>query len=124
MIANLISIDGSTVVEEAMHLMRKHHISSLIVNPDADGKWGIMTQKDVLTKIIHANRSPASVKVAEVTTKPLQMVPVDTSLHDCVSIMTDNNIRRVVVEKDGAPIGIVSDTDVFRTVEEFGWIPE
>ncbi len=124
MAMSLVTVRPNVTVEEAMHLMRKNRISSLIVQPDDDSNdWGIMTQTDVLVKIIHANRSPAAVKVGQIATKPVRAVPSDTSLHDCVTSMTEGNIRRVVVEKNGVPIGIVSDTDVFRTVEEFGWLP-
>jgi len=124
MVTNLIDVPGDMIVEEAMHTMRRNRISSVLVSPNGQGEWGIMTQKDVLTKIIHAHRTPATVKVSEIATRPLRMVPSDTPLFDCVEMMTQNEIRRVVVEKDGKPIGIVSDTDVFRTVDEFGWIPD
>jgi isocitrate dehydrogenase len=46
------------------------------------------------------------------------------SLYDCSSQMLESNIRRVVVAQNNVPIGIVSDTDLFRNVEEFGWLPE
>ena len=51
-------------------------------------------------------------------------VPADTTLYDCSSRMLESNIRRVVVVKDDAPVGIVSDTDLFRIVDEFGWSAE
>jgi isocitrate dehydrogenase len=96
----------------------------VLVQPDSKGKWGIVTKRDVMTKIIQANRSPADVKVADVATSPVKTVSPETSLHQCVDMMTTQKIRRVVVEKGGVPIGIVSDTDIFRTVEKFGWTPD
>ncbi|MDX1529024.1 MAG: CBS domain-containing protein, partial [Gammaproteobacteria bacterium] len=68
--------------------------------------------------------SPAKVKVEEIATMPLVTVPVDMSLYDCSAQMIEANIRRVVVAQNDVPIGIVSDTDLFRSVEEFGWLPE
>ncbi len=123
MALSLVTVRPDVSVEQAMHVMRNNRISSVLVQPDDSGDWAIMTQKDVLTKIIHANRSPATVKVSQIASKPLTTVPVDLSLHDCVTVMTDSNIRRVAVVKDGAPVGIVSDTDIFRIVEKFGWAP-
>jgi isocitrate dehydrogenase len=121
MALSLVTIRPDVTVEQAMHVMRNNRISSVLVQPDEKGDWSIMTQKDVLIKLIHANRSPSSVKVNQIASKPLATVPVDLSLHECVTVMKERNIRRLVVEKDGVPIGIVSDTDIFRTVEKFGW---
>ncbi|WP_319020498.1 cyclic nucleotide-binding/CBS domain-containing protein [Alkalilimnicola sp. S0819] len=121
---NPVSVPPNTTVEDAMHLMRDRGISSIISRPGEDGQWGIMTQRDVLSRIVSAHRQPASVRVTEVATKPLISVPEDLSLHDCADRMSHHNIRRVcVVDAAGEPIGIISDTDIFASVEQFG-LPE
>ncbi|MCV6636810.1 CBS domain-containing protein [Candidatus Albibeggiatoa sp. nov. NOAA] len=123
MITKLITIKPSDTVETAVHVMNENNISGVIVEPDSDGVWSMLTQNDVVTKVMHENKSPANVVVSDVANRPLRMVPVETSLHECVDIMSDNKIRRVIVEKDGAPLGIVTYSDVFRTVDKFGWVP-
>ncbi len=121
---NPVSVAPEVTVEEAMHLMREKGISSVLTRPGSDGQWGIMTQRDVLSRIVAANRSPKSVSVGEVASKPLITVPADMSLHDCADKMSQSNIRRVaVVDGSGSPIGIISDTDIFASVEHFG-LPE
>jgi len=60
--------------------------------------------------------------VGDIATRPLITVPSHTSLHDCSTRLLVANIRRVVVEKDGVPVGIVSDTDLFRVVDDHGWV--
>jgi isocitrate dehydrogenase len=83
-----------------------------------------MTQRDVISRIVSANRQPRTVKVSDVASKPLITVPVDMSLHDCADKMSSQNIRRVVVtDQNNQPIGIISDTDIFASVEQFG-MPE
>jgi len=118
------TVAAEITVEKAMRIMRERSISSILVEPGEDGAWGIMTQRDVVSRIMHANRSPAKVTVGEIASKPLVTVPIDTPLWDCASKMLGANIRRLVVEQGGTPVGIVSDTDLFRTVEEFGWVAE
>ncbi|MBM3985154.1 MAG: isocitrate dehydrogenase (NADP(+)) [Planctomycetes bacterium] len=118
----LVTVSPRSTVEQAMHTMREHGVSSVLVEPEAGGPWGIMTQRDVVSRIVNANRSPAEVKAGDIATRPLIMVPGLTSLHDCSTRMLAANIRRVVVEQDGAPVGIVSDTDLFRVVDEHGWV--
>jgi len=119
-----ISLPADITVEDAMHLMRERHISSVLVRPGGDGQWGIMTQRDVLSRIVSANRAPNSVQLGEVASKPLVTVPIDMTLHECAAYMSSSNIRRcAVTDKDQEPIGIISDTDIFASVEQFG-LPE
>jgi len=116
-----VSLPAETSVEDAMHLMREKLISSVITQPGEDGEWGIMTQRDVISRIVSASRQPSAVKVGEVASKPLKTVPVDMTLHDCSERMSSDNVRRVVVvDNNNLPIGIISDTDIFASVEQFG----
>jgi isocitrate dehydrogenase len=124
MTTKLVSVMGDTTVEQAMRVMSERGISGILIEPEvAGGEWAIMTQKDVMTKIIQANNS-VKLKASEIASKPLTTVDVGTSLHECVNIMSKNNIRRVfVVGKHHKPIGIVTYTDIIRTVNKFGWVP-
>ena len=73
---------------------------------------------------MRGNKSPTETSVGEIASKPVISVTPETSLHDASDVMSDKNISRLLIEKDGAIIGIVTETDIFQTVEEFGWMPE
>ena len=118
----VIIVKPDELVSICMQKMREQNRHAVLVEPDpSNDKWGIMTQRDVVKKIISANRSPTRVRVGEIASRPVLMVPRGTTLLDASSRMVEANIRRIVVESDGLPVGIFSDTDLFRTVEEFGW---
>ncbi len=118
------SIGADESVEAAMHVMTDKNVSAILVKPGADGQWGIMTQRDILEKIVGANRSRDGVKVGEIASKPIFTVTPETNISQVAKVMLDRKIRRVVVAWNEKPVGIVSDTDLFRSVEEFGWGPE
>ena len=120
----ITSVENETSVDDAMHKMREADISYILVKPDGTGNWGIMTKRDVVTKIVGANKPTSNVKVEEITTRPLITVPADAGLRAVSMVLSENNIRRVVVVAKGVPVGVVSDTDLFEVVEEFGWDPE
>lgn len=124
MTRKVISVASGETVAAAMHLMHHQGITSILVEPDESGEWGIMTMRDVLKKIVSVDRSPEEVTVGSITTRPLIYVPPDMSLRDCSKLMIETNIRRAVVREHGRPVGIVSDTDIFQVVEERGWGPE
>lgn len=123
MTREVVTVPATASVAYATHIMRQKGITSVIVDPDDGGEWGIMTMRDVLKHIVGTDRSPEDVQVGKIATRPLIYVSPDTSLRECSQVMVDSNIRRVVVKRDGRPIGIISDTDVFHFVEERGWGP-
>jgi len=66
----------------------------------------------------------STVSVERNAPRPLITAPADAGLREVSTVVSDNNIRRVVVGARGAPVGVVADTDLFEVVQEFGWDPE
>lgn len=122
MIPNPVSVKFSLTVEEAMRVMRDKNISSVLSEPGDDGKWGILTHRDVVSRIVSANRNPQTTLVGDVATKPVITVPVETTLQACAAKMQESDVSRMVVmSQEHRPIGIISDIDIFAAVEYFGW---
>lgn len=118
----VVSIEGNKSVAEALHRMQEMGISSILVTPAATGEpRGIMTKRDIISKVVSQGKDPATLKVQDVMTTGLITVPPDCSLQDAAALMMEKGIRRVLVGRGAAIIGIVSDTDIFRAVEEAGW---
>jgi len=125
MTSPVVIVPASMPIEDALHLMREKKIHSVVVEPDRPGAaYGIMTQRDVLRKVVAADRPLFHVTVSDLMSSPLITVSPDTTIKQCSIIMLDANIRRAVVMKGGRLVGIVSDTDIFQSVEERGWGPD
>jgi isocitrate dehydrogenase len=124
MTSPVITVSPSMPAEEAFHLMRDKKIHSVIVEPEGSGGFGIMTQRDLLSKVVAADRPLFNVTVKDLMSSPLITVSPDTTIKQCSIIMLDANIRRAVVMQGGKLVGIVSDTDIFQSVEERGWGPD
>ncbi|HXG27900.1 MAG TPA: CBS domain-containing protein [Nevskiales bacterium] len=123
MTRSLVTIADSASVDEAMHRMREADISSIVVEPGETGQWGIMTRRDIVTKIVRDNKSTAQTKVGQIASRPLITVPPETSLNEAAQLIGRKNISRLLVEQNGKIIGIVTETDIFQSVERFGWLP-
>ncbi len=125
MTAPVVIVPSSMPAEDALHLMREKNIHSVVVEPDGPSSaYGIMTQRDLLRKIVAADRPLLNVTVRDLMSSPLITVSPETTIKQCSIIMLDANIRRAVVMKNGKLVGIVSDTDIFQSVEERGWGPD
>lgn len=120
----VVRIAGTATVAEAIHRMRERGISSVLVEPQVPGgPYGIMTKRDVLSKVVAPGRDPEKLRVADLMSSPIVTVPPTASLRECSALMLEKGIRRVVVAQGHEVVGIVSDTDIFSAVEERGWGP-
>nr|WP_245611679.1 CBS domain-containing protein [Nevskia soli] len=125
MTRSLITVTDEETVEQAMHLMTDNNISSVVVEPDQDGVWGIITRRDIVAKIVRGKgRNPATTKVRDVASRPIVSVTAETSIREAASKITDSNLSRFTVVQGKDVIGIVTETDIFNAVEKYGWAVE
>jgi isocitrate dehydrogenase len=125
MTRSLITVTDDETVEQAMHLMTDNNISSVVVEPNQDGVWGIITRRDIVAKIVRGKgKNPATTKVRDVASRPIVSVTAETSIRDAASKITDSNISRFTVVQGKDVIGIVTETDIFNAVEKYGWAVE
>nr|WP_248679635.1 CBS domain-containing protein [Sinimarinibacterium sp. CAU 1509] len=124
MTRSLITVTDSETVESAMHVMTDNDVSSVVVEPNADGVWGIVTRRDIVAKIVHAGKNPATTRVQDVCTRPVASVPAELSIREAAARISDSDYSRMTVEQSGKIIGIVTETDIFNAVDKFGWAQE
>jgi isocitrate dehydrogenase len=119
MTTEVATVPASMPVEDALRLMRQRGIHSVIVEPEQPGgAYGIMTQRDLLRKIVAADRPLLNVAVRDLMTSPLITVSPDTTIRQCSIIMLGDAPRGVM--KDSKLAGIISDTDIFRPSGRLG----
>ncbi len=115
-----IDVKEDMLVSEAVKLMAKHKVGSLLVRRDEDALLGptagIITEADLLQKVLSKGLNPKRIKVEEIMTTPIITVNSKTSLDDAIEIMVKKNIRRLPVEEKGKILGIIVDRDVVRAV--------
>ncbi|MEM3505472.1 MAG: CBS domain-containing protein [Archaeoglobaceae archaeon] len=82
---------------------------------------GIVTEKDLIVKIVAKNLSPASVKVSEIMSSPLITIKPTTSIREAANIMMKKGIRRLpIVNNSGELIGIITDNDILDVALDLG----
>lgn len=118
MTKNVVYVEGSKSVADAIMLMKEKHVSSLVVNRRGqEDAWGMLTRKDVVNKIVDPGRDPHEVKVFEVMSKPLIMVSPGLALKYCARLMNHAGIRRATVFDGKEIVGILSNTDIFNAIK-------
>ena len=104
---------GDTIVEAAKVMRGEDSGIAPIV--DGDRLVGVLTDRDIVTRVIAAERDPKLVKVEEIASLNLVTVDPDQGLEEALRLMARHQIRRLpVVEEDGKLIRIVAQADVAR----------
>ena len=100
-------------VNQAAALMRAREVGSLIVVEGASAV-GILTERDIVTKVAANNKKPSSLRVRQVMTSPVISVHPHEAVEEAARKMSARRIRRLAVVQDGRLLGVVTENDILR----------
>lgn len=112
-----ISIHPDSTVFEALELMFEKNIGALLVM-EQKKFIGIFTERDYARKVILRGKASKEIMIREIMTENPVTVSSDTTIEDCMAIMTDKFIRHLPVMDDEELIGIISIGDVVKYIIE------
>lgn len=109
MTKKVVLIDGMATAKEAVEIMQKEKVESLIVKKrHAQDAFGIVTVYDLIKGVIIPDKTSEEVNVFEIMTKPAISIPVDMNVKYVASLLVNVKLRNAPVEKNGEYIGMVS----------------
>jgi len=103
-----------TSVQEVVATMNKYDISSIIV---VEGKRpvGIVTHKDIISKLVQARIPPEAVTAREVMTSPIVAINEDANVEEAARLMTKKHIKKLIVTRNNDELaGIITSSDLVR----------
>lgn len=117
MSSKIVTIESNVSSTEIAKIMDKNKVSSIIITKD-QVPVGIVTERDMVSKIVAQNKKPSEVKTAEITASPLFIVSSLTPTDEVAKKMVDKKIRRVVVMDSDQALGIITVTDFVKHLHE------
>ena len=117
MTQNPRSIGATASVVEAAQLMREGHIGSLPIIDD-EQLVGMITDRDITTRVVAAAADPAMTSVEDVYSRDLISVEPEADLEDALQLMARHQIRRLPVVENGRLVGIVAQADIALSENE------
>lgn len=108
---SVLVIRPDTTVKDAAKVMTQQRVGSLIV-VDNDKLVGIVTELDILWKVVAEDLDPKTTRVSEIMTKKVITVDVDKTLEDATHLMVENKIKKLPVLDNGKLVGILTATDL------------
>ena len=109
----VLRIDADASVLDAVRRMVEQNVGSLLVI-DAGEVTGIVTERDYLRRVTLEGRDDRVASVREIISSPLIVASADTTVDECMALMTDRRIRHVPVVDRGEVVGIVSIGDLVK----------
>lgn len=102
------------MVVEAIEMMKRYRVGSVLVGESEDNAVGIVSEADIVRKVLAAGANLDTVKVEEIMSSPLISVDVKTPIHKIYHTMTEHRIRHLVITELGKKVGFVSVKDLLR----------
>jgi CBS domain-containing protein len=113
---DVYSVGPLATVIDAVHMMNDHHVGSVLVCEGGD-PVGVFSERDVLVRVVAAQRDPRRTLVRDVMTTRLHTATPDDTLLDVMRLMTERRCRHVPVMEGGRLLGMVSIGDLTKATQ-------
>jgi IMP dehydrogenase len=111
----LVKVSPELSVLEAIKVLASENIGAAVVM-SGERLAGIFSERDYTRKVILKGRSSDTTRVEEIMTSNVVVVSPRTKARECMSLMTEKNIRHLPVVDDGRVIGMVSIRDIVSDI--------
>ena len=115
MATSLIGIEASMSAMEAAKLMKMHKVGSVLVKRD-NRIVGIVTEPDIVRKVIGAERVPTYVRVEEIMSSPVIGIEWRRPVTEAADMMEQHGTRHLAVLNGGSVVGVLSVRDLLHPV--------
>ncbi|GMU82391.1 MAG: CBS domain-containing protein [Phycisphaerales bacterium] len=110
---DVAGITEDASVLEAARMMNLRRIGALVVTR-GESVVGIITERDVLNRVVARQLAPGHTRVGDVMTTPVAVCAPSSSRADCRAVMKEKRIRHLPVVDDGRLVGIISIGDLIE----------
>jgi CBS domain-containing protein len=110
---DVLQIEADASVFQAVEQMVEANVGSLLVTDGGD-IIGIVTERDYLRRVTLEGRADRDTNVREIISSPLIVATPQTTVDECMAMMTERRIRHIPVVEDGDLVGMISIGDLVK----------
>ena len=108
-----ISVSSDITLEECAKVMAKNHVGALVIKENNLSK-GLITEQDIVRKLIAKGINPLTKKVKDFMEKKLITIKPNDDIYDALIKMRDYNIRHLPVVENGKMVGLLTLKDILK----------
>ncbi|MEM3578979.1 MAG: CBS domain-containing protein [Candidatus Bathyarchaeia archaeon] len=113
MVTDVVTVEPNVNIRRAVRVMNDFEIGCLIV-VETGRVIGILTERDVLKRVVDEGRNPEETSVKEVMSKPPITINPDADVETAIELMFKHRIKKLPVVENGKLVGLVTFTDLVR----------
>jgi CBS-domain-containing membrane protein len=114
MIEDVVTTKPSATVRQAAELMNLHEIGCLVVI-DQEKPVGILTERDILKRVVCKSKQSQKTKVHDLMSRPLITASPHMHAGEAAKLMLERNIKKLPIVESGRLVGLVTITDLLRS---------
>ncbi|MEM1605946.1 MAG: CBS domain-containing protein [Fervidicoccaceae archaeon] len=119
MVTDVKYVSPETPLSTVINIMIQNKIGSVVVVGDKREVLGIITERDLIEKVLAKNLDVRTLRAKDIMSKPVIVVSPDTSVSAAANLMKEKNIGHLPVVENGRLVGIVAEGDVISLAPEF-----
>jgi signal-transduction protein with cAMP-binding, CBS, and nucleotidyltransferase domain len=108
-----VTVEAGANLQECAKIMDSNHVGSLLIKKGAKA-IGIISEQDIVRKVVARGMNPVKEKVEEVMEKNLITIAPDRDIFDALVVMRDTNIRHLPVVQKGQMVGLLTLKDILK----------
>lgn len=118
-VRNVMSKDVKMVrpdssVREVVAAMNRYNVGSIVVVQD-DRPMGVISERDILSRVVEPCLSPETLTAEQVMTSPVYTIGETASIDEVAALMVEKKIRKIPVMDKEKIVGIITFTDIVAT---------
>lgn len=113
MVTDVVTMSLDASVYEATKIMNKNRIGCVVVAYDG-GIVGILTERDLLERVLEECKDPKETKVSDVMTRKVIVGNPDMELVEATRLMFENQVKKLPIVEENQLLGLVTLTDIAR----------
>ncbi len=112
------SLDKNEKVMKAVRLMTEESISAIVIL-DKTKPIGIITERDLIKKVMLEKKDPSKLKISQIMSKEPKKIGPNSTILNASKVMKKLNVRKlVVVDEEGNMLGMLSQTDIIQSMNK------
>lgn len=114
---DLLKVGSQTTVLDAAVMMKANQVGYVVVEDDGSLQ-GIVTETDIVRKVVSRDLAPGKMSVEEIMNSPVITIDCKRPVTDADELMDHHRIRHLVVTEGDRVVGMLSVRDLLHTVDE------
>ncbi|MCK4953589.1 CBS domain-containing protein [Candidatus Bathyarchaeota archaeon] len=115
-----MTVSPSETVVDLMFKMINENVGAVVV-VDEGRAAGIITEKDVLERVIMREKDVYETRAKDVMSKPLVSIEADRPIKEGLELMQKNKVKRLAVTENGSLIGLVTEKRLLEAIVKWGY---